>query len=282
MGLDAMHGTGGSKSKVSGESSGDRLLSVLGLFTVEQPQWTVDDAARQLGVSGPTAYRYFKRLTGAGLISPVSGASYTLGPAIIQMDRQIQVSDPMLRAARGVMNTLISRAGDGAALLLCRLFHDRVMCVHQVLGRGPQEPVSYERGRLMPLFRGATSKIILAHLPVRTLKSLFEQNSAEIAKAGLGASLEQFRASLAAIRRAGVVVTHGEIDPGRVGVGAPLFDRDRSILGSLSFALPAGRADSALVGRLTPMLIAGAREIERLMNEEPVGQSSSARLRVAR
>lgn len=282
MGLDVMHGTGGSKSKVSGESSGDRLLSVLGLFTVEQPQWTVDDAARQLGVSGPTAYRYFKRLTGAGLISPVSGASYTLGPAIIQMDRQIQVSDPMLRAARGVMNTLISRAGDGAALLLCRLFHDRVMCVHQVLGRGPQEPVSYERGRLMPLFRGATSKIILAHLPVRTLKSLFEQNSAEIAKAGLGASLEQFRASLAAIRRAGVVVTHGEIDPGRVGVGAPLFDRDRSILGSLSFALPAGRADSALVGRLTPMLIAGAREIERLMNEEPVGQSSSARLRVAR
>ena len=152
MGRDVMHGTGGSKVKVPGNSSGDRLLSVLGLFTVEQPQWTVDDAAKQLGVSGPTAYRYFKRLTGAGLISPVSGASYTLGPAIIQMDRQIQVSDPMLRAARGVMHTLIPRAGEGSALLLCRLFHDRVMCVHQVLGRGPQEPVSYERGRLMPLF----------------------------------------------------------------------------------------------------------------------------------
>lgn len=282
MGLEVMHGADGSKFKVSGKSSGDRLLSVLGLFTVEQPQWTVDDAARQLGVSGPTAYRYFKRLTGAGLISPVSGASYTLGPAIIQMDRQIQVSDPMLRAARGVMQALIPRAGDGSALLLCRLFHDRVMCVHQVLGRGPQEPVSYERGRPMPLFRGATSKIILAHLPARTLKSLFEQNAAEIAQDGLGKSLEQFRSSLAAIRRAGVVVTRGEIDPGRVGVGAPLFDRDRNILGSLSFALSAGRADSALIGRLTPLLTTGAREIERLMNEEPAGQSSSARLRVAR
>jgi len=282
MGRDVMHGADGSKVKVSGKSSGDRLLSVLGLFTVEQPQWTVDDAARQLGVSGPTAYRYFKRLTGAGLISPVSGASYTLGPAIIQMDRQIQVSDPMLRAARGVMHTLIPRGGDGSALLLCRLFHDRVMCVHQVLGRGPQEPVSYERGRLMPLFRGATSKIILAHLPARALKSLFERNSAEIARHGLGKSLEEFRASLAAIRRAGVVVTRGEIDPGRVGVGTPLFDRDRNILGSLSFALSAGRADSALIGRLTPLLIAGAREIERLMNEEPAGQRSSARLRVAR
>lgn len=282
MGLDVMHGTGGSEAKISGKSSGDRLLSVLGLFTVEQPQWTVDDAAKQLGVSGPTAYRYFKRLTGAGLISPVSGASYTLGPAIIQMDRQIQVSDPMLRAARGVMHALIPRAGDGSALLLCRLFHDRVMCVHQVLGRGPQEPVSYERGRLMPLFRGATSKIILAHLPARTLKSMFEQNAAEIAQAGFGKSWDEFRSSLAAIRRAGVVVTHGEIDPGRVGIGAPLFDRDRNILGSLSFALPAGRADDALIGRLTPLLIAGAREIERLMNEEPASQPSSARLRVAR
>jgi len=282
MGLDVMHGTGGSEAKISGKSSGDRLLSVLGLFTVEQPQWTVDDAAKQLGVSGPTAYRYFKRLTGAGLISPVSGASYTLGPAIIQMDRQIQVSDPMLRAARGVMHALIPRAGDGSALLLCRLFHDRVMCVHQVLGRGPQEPVSYERGRLMPLFRGATSKIILAHLPARTLKSMFEQNAAEIAQAGFGKSWDELRSSLAAIRRAGVAVTLGEIDPGRVGVGAPLFDRDRNILGSLSFALTAGRADNTLIGRLTPLLIAGAREIERLMNEEPASQPSSARLRVAR
>jgi DNA-binding IclR family transcriptional regulator len=79
-----------------------------------------------------------------------------------------------------------------------------------------------------------------------------------------------------------VVVTRGEIDPGRVGIGAPLFDRDRNILGSLSFALSAGRASSALIERLTPLLIAGAREIERLMNEEPTGQSSSARLRVAR
>src|SRR5437764_1500233 len=190
------------KLKTTSASSGDRLLSVLELFTVEQPQWTVDDAAKRLGLSAPTAYRYFKRLMNAGLISPVAGAAYTLGPAIIQMDRQIQISDPMLRAARGVMHGLIPRAGDGAALLLCRLFHDRVMCVHQVLRRGPQQPVSYERGRLMPLFRGATSKIILAHLPARTLKSLFEQNSAEIAQDGLGGSLEEVPASLAAIRRA--------------------------------------------------------------------------------
>ncbi len=277
-----MHGTDGSANTPANESSGDRLLAALALFTVDNPQWTVDDAAKKLGVSAPTAYRYFKRLTGAGLITPVSGAGYTLGPAIIQMDRQIQITDPMLRAARGVMHELIQRAPDGSALLLCRLFHDRVMCVHQVFGRGPQEPVSYERGRLMPLFRGATSKVILAHLPARTLKSLYEQSGGEIDQANLGDSFEEFRAGLAAIRRAGVATSHGEIDPGRVGVGVPLFDRDRTILGSLSFALSAGRASDRLTARLTPLLTQGAREIERAMNDEPEGQVSPARLRVAR
>jgi DNA-binding IclR family transcriptional regulator len=264
------------------ESSGDRLLAVLGLFTIERPEWTVEEAAAQIGVSAPTTYRYFKRLTTAGLISPVSGASYTLGPAIIQMDRQIQISDPMLRAARGVMHELIQHAADGSILLLCRLFHDRVMCVHQVFGRGPQQPVSYERGRPMPLFRGATSKIILAHLPPRTLKSLFEQNAREIDAAGFGRTLDEFRGSLAAIRRAGFVVTHGEIDAGRVGIGVPVFDKDRAILGSLSFALSEVKASDKLIAKLAPLTIAASRQIERKMNDEPASQVSPARLRVAR
>ncbi len=38
-------------SKRKSRSSGDRLLTALALFTVEQPQWTVEAAADQLGVS---------------------------------------------------------------------------------------------------------------------------------------------------------------------------------------------------------------------------------------
>src|SRR5882762_5827098 len=99
------------------DSSGDRLLAVLALFTIARPQWTVEAVAEKLGVSATTSYRYFKRLTKAGLISPVSGAGYTLGPAIIQMDRLIQSSDPMLRGARGVMIDLARHAAEGSTVL---------------------------------------------------------------------------------------------------------------------------------------------------------------------
>jgi DNA-binding IclR family transcriptional regulator len=262
-------------------SSGDRMLAVLGLFSVDRPEWTVDAAAEELTVSATTAYRYFKRLTNAGLVSPVSRASYVLGPAIVQMDRQIQICDPMLRAARSVMFDLIQYAPEASVLLLCRLFHDRVMCVHQVIGRGPQEPVSYERGRLIPLFRGATSKIILAHLPPRTLKSLFMKNATAIADSGLGRSWDEFRQRLAGLRREGAAIARGELDPGRIGIAAPIFER-QAILGSLSFVLPADRTDDTLIRRLAPLTIAGAREIERAMETGAPMTASPARVRVAR
>jgi DNA-binding IclR family transcriptional regulator len=263
--------------------SGDRLLAALALFTIQRPQWTVEDAADQLGVSAKTTYRYFKQLTASGLISPVAGAGYTLGPAIVQMERQIQATDPMLIAARTVMVDLVQHAVEGSTVILCRLFHDRVMCMHQVMGRGPQEPVSYERGRLMPLYRGATAKIILAHLPTRTLKSLFAHHGDEIAAAGFGDSFDTFRRTLAPLRRAGICVTHGEVDPGRTGIGAPIFDRDRAVLGSLSLALPSARVDQALIARVAPLTAAGAREIERIMsNGSGTSELSPARVKIAR
>jgi DNA-binding IclR family transcriptional regulator len=265
------------------KGSGDRLLGALALFTIDRPQWTVDAAAAALGVSATTAYRYFKQLTAAGLISPVAGAGYTLGPAIVQMDRQLQATDPMLIAARAVMVDLIHHAPDGSTVLLCRLFHDRVMCMHQVMGRGPQSPVSYERGRLMPLYRGATSKIILAHLPTRTLKSLFAHHADEITAAGLGKNLDDFRNAMATLRRAGVCISQGEIDTGRIGVGAPIFDREHAVLGSLSLAMASARADEVVINRLVPIIAESARQIERIMwDGSGTTQPSPARVKIAR
>jgi DNA-binding IclR family transcriptional regulator len=253
------------KQKSQAESSGGRMLAVLGLFTIESPEWTVEEAAESLGASVSTTYRYFRALTKVGLLSPVSRAGYMLGPAIIELDRQIQMCDPMLRAARGVMSDLIGYAPEGTLMLLCRRFQDRVICVHQVFGRGPHEPVSYERGRPMPLFRGATSKVILAHLPPHTLKALFARRAHEIAAAGLGDNWDAFKRALAALRRDDVCITKGEVDPGRVGIAAPIFDPEQAILGSLTFVLPVAQADEARMARLVPLTVAGAREVEQAM-----------------
>ena len=244
----------------------DRAFQLLGLFSLEQPVWTAEQIAPRLGVAISSAYRLIGRLSNAGLVDAVTPGRYALGPAIIQLDRQIQLTDPLILAARPVMDYLIGFAPEGSVVLLCRAFKESVLCVHQV-AIGPQTPVSYERGRPRPLFRGATSKAILASMPRRVLKRLYGTRAREIQAAGLGENWKEFLAKLRAWRVAGHVLASSEVDRGRFGIAAPVLSADRKAIGSLSFVLEATNADERTINRLAPMVMSAAREIERAMEE---------------
>ena len=228
-----------------------RMLSVLDTFTESAPIWTVDGIAASLGYTRATAYRYVGELRAAGLLTRVAQGAYALGPRIIELDRQIQRSDPLLHAAERVMQGLL-HPDRGQVVLLCSLFRDEVLCVLQA-GRDKALALSYARGRPMPLFRGATSKVILACLPERRLTRLFLEHHEEIRKAGLGRTRDEFLALLKAIRRQGYSVTRGEVDTGVVGMAVPVFGGERSVLGSLSIVyskgrFPQRRADQTIAG----------------------------------
>ena len=70
--------------------------------------------------------------------------------------------------------------------MLCRLFRDCVMCVHQEVAGQPDFSLTFERGQPIPLFRGAVSRAIFANLPPRIMRQYCERHAAELANAGLG------------------------------------------------------------------------------------------------
>ncbi len=85
----------------------DRLHAILGLFTADRPLWTIEDAAETLGVSLSTAYRQFGALVRSGLLDALEGSRvYVLGPAIIELDRNIRLSDPLITVAKPAMRWL--------------------------------------------------------------------------------------------------------------------------------------------------------------------------------
>ncbi len=221
------------------KSSLARMLGVLDLFSEGEPVWTVDAAALQLGLTRATAYRYVGELCDAGLLMRVAQGAYSLGPRIIELDRQIRHRDPLLAIGARVMRDLLA-PDRGQVILLCDLFRDKVLCTHQ-MSNGTSLALSYTRGRPMPLFRGATAKAILAYLPQRRLMQLYVQNQREVAQAGLGGTYDEFIASLKAIRRQGYAVSHAEVDPAVAGIAVPLFGGGRSVIGSLSIVFPAER-----------------------------------------
>jgi DNA-binding IclR family transcriptional regulator len=238
---------------------------VLGLFTVEQSQWTVEAAAKELELAVSTAYRYFRSLTRAGLLVPFTPGLYVLGPAIIQYDRQMRLLDPLITTAAPVMRSIVPLAPTHSLLLLCRLYRDQVMCVHQEAVGRSDYAVSYERGRPLPLFRGASSKVILAHLPMRTVRSFQMKHSEEMARFGLGADWEDTKLRLRQIRAAGICITQSELDIGLMGISAPLFRPDGAVIGSISLVLPAKAATRRVVNAAAKIMTKASAEIHELL-----------------
>lgn len=211
-----------------------KVLQVLGLFTQERKQLRATDVAELLAASPATAYRYLADLEEAGMIERAGAGEYVLGPTIVELDRQIRTNDPLIAAAADIMKNLSDRTGGTA--LLSRWHGRKVICVHQTLGRFSPQAVSYERGRAMPLYRGATSKIILAHLEPERLRDVVRHDAAALRKAGLPASFEPLITALAAIRAEHVCHTAGEVDPDVMGWAAAIR-QGKALLGSLSVVM---------------------------------------------
>jgi DNA-binding IclR family transcriptional regulator len=235
------------------------MLNVLDVFSEEEPVWSVDALGESLGLSRSTAYRYVKELCEAGLLAPVGGGGYSLGPRIIELDRQIRHSDPLLTAGAEVLGELLPRCGEGI-LFICGPRGDSVLSVY--LAENPNSlDISYSRGRPMPLFRGSASVIILAYLPEGRLRRLFRAHPDAIAAAGLGADWPRFRATLKAIRGRAFLTGRAQLDPGVFAISAPVFDGDGNILASLTLAMPERRADDEPVGPLADLVVEGAKKI---------------------
>ncbi len=243
--------------------SAGKVLSVLSLYTADRAVWSPERAARKLDVSLATSYRYFNTLVECGMLERLQRNRYVLGPAIVELDRQIRAADPVLTIARPIMAKLLKRMRQPATVLLCRYFREQVMCIHEESNQTDYQVSSYERGARRPLFRGSTSKVILAHLPPRALSDLWQSHRREIVAAGFGQSFDDFKSALRTIRQDGVRVSSGEVDPGRIGISAPLFDGHGRIAGSLSIVLLSPRASDAVLTRLSTSVINAAREIER-------------------
>lgn len=214
-------------------TTSDRVLSVLALFSGEKWQWTVEEAALALDLPTSTTYRYFRSLASAELLASQLTGSYVLGAAVCELDRSMRMHDPFINAAQEEMVSLVEAHGE-VIILLARLYKDKVICVHR---EGTNlEASGYERGRPMPLDRGAASKVILANLTSRQLGKVSNAGGKDRAT-----DIAGLRHQLREIRSQGYSITRGEIDTTKVGISVPVFRAHQHLEGSLSFVIEAGR-----------------------------------------
>ena len=220
-GLDAAN------ARTASESSLSRLLGTLGLFSTDTPSLTVEEIATRLGVPKSTAYRYIQELSKVGLLVRLD-RSITLGPRIIELDRCIRESDPVIRAAAPPMRELAEQTG--LDVFLSKLYGHSIITVHTEFN-DPLPHLRYGRGRPVPVPRGASAKALVAFLPAARLRRLHQELASESPDTP---PWEAFYEEAQRIRREGYCRTSGELNAGKTGVSAPIFGRGRLVVASVT------------------------------------------------
>jgi DNA-binding IclR family transcriptional regulator len=251
---------------MAGSQSIEQLSGVLELFTEQRGLVSVDEIIAALDLTRSTGYRTIRALVETGMLDRVSDDGYVLGPRILELYRQLQTGNPLLAVARPVMMALAAESGKGTAVLLCRSYRDQVMCLHQEMTYGPQEPVSYQVGRPMPLYAGSSSLVVLAAMPRPRLQRLYERDKTLVAKAGLARTEDEFFQALRHIRKEGSRVSYGEVDKGRIGISAPFMQADLGIMGCLSIVLSQAHATDMDITRARLQVVAAAEDVSRKLS----------------
>lgn len=257
-----------------GASSVAKAVDVLKLFSPDVPSLRIEEISTSLGYTRSTAYRYVRELCAAGLLTPRPDARYALGPMIVELERLLRLTDPLYRAGAAVLPPL--RANDCVYQLQELSRDDEVLCIYK---EGPDElrfegksyALNRERGLPFPLFRGAGSLAILAHLSRDRIQRTYLSNAGKIAKAGLGRTWDHFRKGMSAIRRRGYAAIWRADARHMIGIAVPvLLEADRRLVGSLDYVIMRDQLDDvterALADKLAGVATAVAREYARFSN----------------
>jgi DNA-binding IclR family transcriptional regulator len=230
----------------------ERFVEILRLFEERKPNWTIQEMADAVSVPASTIYRTVRELVGQGFLDPSIEAHYRLGAAFIEFDRRLRICDPLIREGEPVLRDMVDASQIPCVAVLARLYRDQVICVADSRPPDAHVDTSYERGRPMPLMRGATSKTILAQLPRSKLGKILGDVE------GMGMSMQEVTAELMAIRRRGYTITRGEVDAGLVGISVPLSCPEAAINASMSLIVRAADSSEAAERRLLMTLTAAA------------------------
>jgi DNA-binding IclR family transcriptional regulator len=142
----------------------ERAVRMLGFFSPEEPELTLNELVARLGTSKATAHRYTLALRRVGLLRFDAGRGvYTLGPRIVELAaaalaglRIIKVAGPHMERLVGELNeTVVLSIWDGEAPIVVRA-DDNTDRVARIVVRA---------GSRLPLTTSAQGKVYCAFLP---------------------------------------------------------------------------------------------------------------------
>ena len=231
--------------KQSGVQSLRRALSILDVFSLEQPQLTIAEICAQVKLPRPTVTRLMQTLLDEGyIVRHAESRKFTLGVKLCRLGAIAQRSRELKEVALPLLRELRDRFGETAYIDVVEGLERH--CILSVEGNQSVRIV-VPVGQRSLLHAGADGRVLLAFQPEETLKELIKRNGL-IAKTNRTITdPEVLKVELARIREQGYAVSYGEWVLGSVAISAPVRDETGKVVAGLSMSVPDYRASEKVL-----------------------------------
>ncbi len=235
-------------------------LQILSCFGPKKESLSAREIAEALAAPPSTVYRYLDTLIEDGFLTRNRGSgTYRLGYMLLHLGNQVSQSVGFLEIAKPHLSNL-SRRFDETVLLMVRS-GERVVCLDMKETSRPIR-LNMKIGTVLPLYAGASSKVLLAYQPEEFIKDYLKKSVLKKVAPNTILSKEELLTDLKKILRQGFAVTEQDVSPGVIGIAAPIFDAGGAIVASFVLAGPVERLGSR-EEELVPAVVESARAASR-------------------
>ncbi|MEA3376502.1 MAG: IclR family transcriptional regulator [Chloroflexota bacterium] len=217
----------------------DRLVEIIDSFSSSEPAWTLTDLSRRLDVPKSTLHRFLVSLEAHGILrQDEESKRWCLGCRLLVWGKLAEKSTPLHHIARPVMEDLVSDTGETA--LLTVYASREVICVEKAETSHPVR-LALDAGSRRPPHAGASSKILMAHLPEGEVEAIIREQGLPRLCVNTITDAEELRKELARIREQGYARSYQETDQGAWGIATPIRDWQGEVVAAIGIAGPTSR-----------------------------------------
>lgn len=254
------------KNKRKGVKTGtvravDRALAILKCFSGDNEQLSLGEISERVLLPKSTVHRLITSLENAYFLEQDQlGGEYRLGHEIIRLGVVALESIDLCKIARPEMKWLSDKTKQTSNLYVIQDYHR--ICIEQV--KGPQYVRRHSfLGARLPLYCGASGKVLLAYAGEELLEGLFSNVKLEKLTNNTMVDKGQIINELIKIKEQGYAVTLAEREPISASVAAPVFDYGGNIVASLAVSGPVQVFTDDKVEHYVPVLLQASGKISK-------------------
>ncbi|MCL5046343.1 MAG: IclR family transcriptional regulator [Actinobacteria bacterium] len=240
-----------------------RAIGILNCFSWDKRELGLTEIATLIGLPKSTTSRILQTLTTSGLLQrDAESGRYRLGFRLFCLGSIVKDSMELRTIAIPTMVALRDKSRETVNLYLRE--GTRRVCIHQVESLlGVRHMVRI--GEQLPLWAGASGKVLLAHMDESGRERVFQEALAVSANF----RPDRLTAQLEDIKRQGYAVSHGERELGASAVAAPIWNADRHVEAAVTISGPTARWTAEDVDLFVRLVREGAAEISRQLGYQP-------------